>query len=109
MMMCLTSESMILPKAAPMMTPTARSMTFPLKAKFLNSSKSENAFLVGASDVTLWIESIPFALLGNGSLRGMRLGAPGPTFADRALERNGVSRASWDPSDRLGPDPLDPP
>src|SRR5258705_10757652 len=32
-----TSEVMILPKAAPMMTPTARSMALPLTANSLNS------------------------------------------------------------------------
>src|SRR5262249_14413748 len=32
------SESMILPNAAPMITPTARSTTLPLRANFLNSS-----------------------------------------------------------------------
>src|SRR5262249_1992549 len=48
----LTSESMILAKAAPMMTPTARSMTLPLKAKFSNSSAREKARLAGADSVT---------------------------------------------------------
>src|SRR6185312_10931618 len=37
MMMSLTSESTILPKAAPMITPTARSTTLPFIANFLNS------------------------------------------------------------------------
>src|SRR5689334_11620783 len=37
MMMSVTSESTILPKAAPMMTPTARSTTLPRNANFLNS------------------------------------------------------------------------
>ena len=36
--MLLTNEVTILPNAAPMMTPTARSITFPLKANSLNSS-----------------------------------------------------------------------
>src|SRR5439155_12514283 len=53
MMTFLTSDSMILPNAAPMMTPMARSMTLPLKAKALNSSKSVSAFLVGSSDFSL--------------------------------------------------------
>src|SRR5436190_16887653 len=44
MMICLTSASMILPKAAPITTPTAKEMTLPLNAKFLNSSKSEVFF-----------------------------------------------------------------
>ena len=35
--MSLTIESMILPKAAPMMTPIARSTTLPRIANFLNS------------------------------------------------------------------------
>ena len=34
--MSLTKESTILPKAPPIMTPTARSMTLPLTAKALN-------------------------------------------------------------------------
>src|SRR3954471_13738038 len=38
MRMFLTRESTILPNAAPMITPTARSTTFPRKANFLNSS-----------------------------------------------------------------------
>src|SRR5258708_1359521 len=38
MMMCLTSESTIFANAAPMITPTARSMTLPFNAKALNSS-----------------------------------------------------------------------
>ena len=37
MMMSLTSESTILPKAAPMITPMARSTTLPRIANFLNS------------------------------------------------------------------------
>src|SRR6185436_16350619 len=37
MMMSLTSESTILPNAAPMMTATARSITLPLTAKSRNS------------------------------------------------------------------------
>ena len=37
MIMSLTRESTIFPKAPPIMTPTARSMTLPLTAKALNS------------------------------------------------------------------------
>src|SRR6185437_13542322 len=37
MMMSVTSESTILPKAAPMITPMARSTTLPRNANFLNS------------------------------------------------------------------------
>jgi len=37
MMMSLTSESTIFAKAAPMITPTARSTTFPFDANSLNS------------------------------------------------------------------------
>jgi hypothetical protein len=37
MTMSFTKESTILPKAPPIMTPTARSMTLPLTAKALNS------------------------------------------------------------------------
>src|SRR5579871_2527112 len=37
MMMSVTSESTILPKAAPMITPIARSTTLPRNANFLNS------------------------------------------------------------------------
>src|SRR5439155_1501187 len=48
MMICLTSASMILPKAAPITTPTAKEMTLPLNAKVLNSSKSEAFFGGGA-------------------------------------------------------------
>jgi hypothetical protein len=38
MMMSWTSEVTIAPKAAPMITPTARSTTLPRIANFLNSS-----------------------------------------------------------------------
>ncbi len=41
MMMSSTSELTILPKAAPMMTPIARSKALPLKAKDLNSCHIE--------------------------------------------------------------------
>jgi hypothetical protein len=34
-----------------MITPTARSMTFPLKANALNSSNSEDALFAGSSDL----------------------------------------------------------
>src|SRR5438128_975504 len=62
MMRFFTSASTILPKAAPMMTPTARSITLPLKAKALNSSNSENAFFVGASDATFLSGSMGWLL-----------------------------------------------
>jgi hypothetical protein len=48
MKMFLTSEVMTLLKAAPMITPTARSMTLPFRAKSLNSCSSEKAFFVGS-------------------------------------------------------------
>src|SRR5262249_32155275 len=48
MMTLSTSDLMMVPKAAPMMTPTARSMTLPLKAKFLNSSNRLKAFFLGS-------------------------------------------------------------
>src|SRR3569623_2040494 len=38
MMMSATSDATMAPKAAPMTTPTARSMTLPRRANFLNSS-----------------------------------------------------------------------
>ena len=41
-----------------MITPTARSITFPLKAKFLNSSKSENAFFPASSGADCFTGSI---------------------------------------------------
>src|SRR5215470_10356389 len=45
-----TTELTILPNAAPMMTPTARSMTLPLTANSLNSDmKLMGGLLVGAS------------------------------------------------------------
>src|SRR5262245_4382348 len=50
MMMCLTSESTILPKAAPMITPIARSITLPFRANCLNSSSSENARLPACAE-----------------------------------------------------------
>src|SRR5258708_867687 len=52
MMICLTNESTILPNAAPMITATARSMTFPFKANAINSSNSENTLFAGSSDLT---------------------------------------------------------
>ena len=45
MMMLLTSELTMPLKAAPMTTPTARSITLPLRAKFLNSSANDTSFL----------------------------------------------------------------
>src|ERR1700733_12082596 len=42
MMMSPTSELTIAPKAAPMITPTARSTTLPRIANFLNSSSMES-------------------------------------------------------------------
>src|SRR4051794_31536096 len=68
MRMFFTSESTILPNAAPMITPTARSTTLPLKANFLNSSRRENAFCSGCNDLRVLIGSIIAGLLG---LRGM--------------------------------------
>ena len=53
MMMFFTSDAMILPKAAPMITPTAKSITLPLRAKALNSLNNENAFFVGSRAATL--------------------------------------------------------
>src|SRR5205814_3427570 len=44
MIRSLTSESTILPKAAPMMTPTARSTTFPLTANSRNSDANDMTF-----------------------------------------------------------------
>src|SRR5882672_3307529 len=44
MKMCFTSASTIFPNAAPMITPTARSITLPFRAKFLNSSSSDSAW-----------------------------------------------------------------
>jgi hypothetical protein len=41
MITSLTSEETILPKALPMMTPTARSMTLPLMAKALKSCQND--------------------------------------------------------------------
>src|SRR5690242_16586708 len=49
MRMCFTSESTILPNAAPMITPTARSITLPFRAKFLNSSSSDSARRAGST------------------------------------------------------------
>ena len=48
MMMSLTSESTILPNAAPMMTPTARSTTLPLAANSLNSVASPMLVLLAS-------------------------------------------------------------
>jgi hypothetical protein len=39
-----TSDATILPKAAPMITPTARSTTLPFMAKLLNSCSMRMAF-----------------------------------------------------------------
>ena len=46
MMMSLTSDVTILPKAAPMITPTAMSTTLPLMANSLNSLR--NFFIVAS-------------------------------------------------------------
>jgi hypothetical protein len=43
-----TSESMILPNAAPMITPIARSTTLPRRANFLNSSSMATSVAIGA-------------------------------------------------------------
>src|SRR5262249_8936905 len=45
---------MSFPKAAPMMTPTARSITLPLKANCRNSSRNEDAFWPAPRTVSLW-------------------------------------------------------
>src|SRR5262249_26208471 len=58
MMMSSTSDLIMAPKAAPMITPTARSTTLPLKANFRNSSHSDHAFLVAASSPTALTVSI---------------------------------------------------
>src|SRR5262249_59162790 len=63
MIMSLTSASMILPNAAPMMTPTARSTTLPLNAKFLTSSKSDQVCRVGTTDATCLSGSLDSARL----------------------------------------------
>jgi hypothetical protein len=52
MMTSPTSESTILPKAPPMITPTARSITLPLTANSLNSERSSSVSSCG--DV-VWI------------------------------------------------------
>src|ERR687891_693432 len=67
MITCLTSESMILPNAAPMITPTARSTTLPLKANALNSSNSESACFAGPAKqaLSLFDEFKAFAFKGN--------------------------------------------
>ncbi len=57
MKMSWTAELTIAPKAAPMITPTARSTTFPRSANFLNSSSipessSPDTAKVGADPAT---------------------------------------------------------
>src|SRR5438093_3752021 len=49
MMICLTSELMMLPKAAPITTATARAMTLPLKSNSLNSFQSDVFFGAGGA------------------------------------------------------------
>src|SRR5262249_23012085 len=49
MMTSSTSDFTTAPKAAPIITPIARSTTFPLKANFLNSSYSDSAFFRGSN------------------------------------------------------------
>src|SRR5262245_18636169 len=61
MMMCLTSASMILAKAAPITTATARAMTLPLNANSLNSFQSE-VFLGGGAAAFSGSMGTPFAV-----------------------------------------------
>src|SRR5580765_2217625 len=61
MMMLSTSDLTMVPNAAPMMTPTARSTTLPLKAKLLNSSQIEAAFLAGLNVFSALRGSILFS------------------------------------------------
>ena len=49
-----TSDLMMPPNAAPIITPTARSTTLPLNAKFLNSSSSDPTRLAGSNDSNLF-------------------------------------------------------
>src|SRR5262245_27008606 len=62
MRMFFTSESMILPNAAPMMTTTARSITLPLKAKDLNSSNKDRPFLAGSKAAIFLMVSMDFPI-----------------------------------------------
>jgi len=60
MITSLTSEETILPKALPMMTPTARSMTLPLMAKALKSCQND----------------MPCSFPSDGSIPTVMVGAP---------------------------------
>src|SRR5919197_4391305 len=62
-MICFTSESTILPNAAPMITPMARSTTLPLNAKVLNSAKRDQVCRVGTTDATCLSGSLDSARL----------------------------------------------
>src|SRR5438132_4467870 len=68
-----TSESTILPNAAPMITPTAKSTTLPLKAKFLNSSNRDQVCCVGVADAICFI-----GLLDTTRFRGLIIGSLSP-------------------------------
>src|SRR5262249_41143696 len=80
----LTSESMRVWNTPPMMTPIARSTTFPLKANALNSSTSVQACSVAWLRVVLGSGSI-----GDGLPLLRRLGS-GPTFDTYAVSEYGA-------------------
>ena len=60
-----TAESTIFPNAAPMITPTAKSMTLPLTAKALNSFNMLNPLCIKVFELSLAYRSLAVEALRN--------------------------------------------
>src|SRR5205809_7182227 len=82
MMRSLTSEETILPNAAPMITPTARSTTLPRMANSLNSFST--VFLLCFFDAGEWRPCASSPVLRGPSLRGLY-----PTREEKQRNRYG--------------------
>src|SRR5208283_4538088 len=79
----------MLPKAPPMITPTARSITFPLNANSLNSSNRENTCLAGFKSFRSMVD--PIASSRNESQgQPRRQGSPGRQLDDAETQDVGM-------------------
>src|SRR5215211_255826 len=102
-MMSLTIESMILPKAAPMMTPMARSTTLPRIANFLNSWSISTLRRLGTSTESHNADSGP---LSSRAQRGtFTVSSTAPRYArgdrdDAPLRRSVLGHAKQDEQSR---------
>src|SRR5271157_451822 len=84
-----TSDLTMLPNAPPMITPMARSITFPLNAKFLNSSNSESACLVGFRSFRFMVDPRAGSL-NNSQGQPRRQGSPGRQLDDAETQDVGM-------------------